>query len=100
MAMTEPFTLREPPSTTRPTAYHFRFKAEGWAIFTINDETCEFSIQSDWGVYGYRWLQGGFGERTLTEFIAKTSPDYIVNKLQIGTCSVNLDDVIDEIATM
>ncbi len=98
--MAEPFTLRAPPSITRPTAYHFRFAVEGWAIFTLNDETCEFTVQSDWGVYGFRWSQCGLGERTLTEFIATANPDYLLSKLQLGTRSKELEDVIDCDATL
>ena len=98
--MSEPFALRGPPSITRPTAYSFRFKREGWAIFTLNDETCEFSIQSDWGVYGYRWHQGGLPSRTLTEFVATAGPDYLIGKLQLGTQSTNLEDVVDSDATL
>lgn len=98
--MDEPFTLRAPPSITRPTAYHFRFAREGWAIFTLNDETCEFSIQSDWGCYGCRWHQNGLGKRTLTEFIATAGSHYLIGKLQLGTQSKNLDDIVDVDATL
>lgn len=98
--MAEPLTLRAPPSITRPTAYHFRFAVEGWAIFTLNDETCEFTVQSDWGVYGYRWHQAGLGKPTLTEFIATAGADYLVGKLQLGTQSTNLADVVDGDGTL
>lgn len=98
--MAERLALRSPVQVTRPTAYHFVFAGSGWAIFTLNDETCEFGIQSDWGVYGYRWHQSGLGKRTLTEFVAAGSYDYLVNKLQLGTQTTNLKDVLDEDRTL
>lgn len=57
----------------------------GWAIFTVCDATGEFSIQSDWGNFSYRWNinhLGNEGKTTLTEFLAgRNDHDYIVNKL-------------------
>lgn len=69
-------------------AYSFRW-VEGfssWAIFTVNDATGEFSIQSDWGNWSYRWNVGALGGgKTLTQFLATCSgPDYITNKLGHG----------------
>jgi hypothetical protein len=85
-------------------AYRFRFKeAFGWAIFTINDATGEFSIQSDYGNWSYRWHVGSnLGtvddrDRTLTEFLATAGPDYIINKLSYG--SDDLKDVLDPAGT-
>jgi hypothetical protein len=72
-----------PPVVMRPVAYSFRFKEMGWAIFTLNDTTGEFSIQSDWGNYSYRWHVNALGEGyTLHSFLTKCDADYIANKFK------------------
>ena len=58
--------------------YAFRFQ-HGWANFTICDRLGEFSIQSDWGNYSYRW--GNIGKNTLEEFLAGCDSCYITTKL-------------------
>lgn len=70
------------------TSYSFQWKPINWAIYTINESTGEFSIQSDWQNYSYRWHMNALGpsrhndERsTLAEFLAYAGPDYIVDKL-------------------
>ena len=90
----KPFALT---NVTTATAYHFRAGVHGeWAICTVNDSTCELTVQSDWGNWSYRWGGGksGFGSvgkgdderaRTLTEFIAdRTAADYLADKLWGG----------------
>lgn len=73
--------LRGEVSVSTPTSYSFRFKQYGeWAIFTINEATGEFSIQSDWGNYQYRWNTRALGGRTLTQFLFQADNDYIVRK--------------------
>lgn len=104
--MVDELTLRGEVSITRPTAYHFRFDGfgGGWAIFTVNDETGEFTVQSDWGVYGFRWHPPHLPTSNLTLFLAGKGKEehdccYITNKLQLGTQSRELDDVVDREAT-
>lgn len=99
MSELEPLVALGPPTITRPVAYHFRFTHWGWAIFTLNDSTCEFSIQSDWGCYGYRWHPGGLSMRTLTQFIAGCDAGYLIGKLQLGTQSKALEAELDSDAT-
>jgi hypothetical protein len=66
------------------TTYSFRFK-HGWAIFSVNDATGEFHVQSDWGNYQYRWHTGHLGEPTLTIFLAGMKDAYYVaDKLHYG----------------
>ena len=68
--------------------YHFTFDEPfGWAIFTINNKTGEFSIQSDWGNWSYRWGISNLGEeaqaheKPLAYFLSdRTEAGYIVNK--------------------
>jgi hypothetical protein len=62
------------------TAYHFAFEVEGWAILTINDDTGEISIQSDWGNYAHRWTPKHTGCPSMHHFFAKSGPDYFANK--------------------
>jgi len=68
--------------------YHFRWVKEfsSWAIFTVNDATGEFAIQSDWGNWAHRWNTDALGGgKTLTQFLATCSgPDYITDKLSYG----------------
>lgn len=85
--------------TTITNAKSYRFEFEhGWAIFTINDATGEFFLDSDWGRYGYRWP---LEERTLTSFLADflvDDPSYVVAKFR-HTNKEDLDDCVDEDAT-
>jgi len=61
--------------------YCFQFKeAGGWANYTICESTGEFSIQSDWGDYSYRWNRYGLGDKALKEFLASCDAHYIVDK--------------------
>lgn len=62
----------------------------GWALATVNDETHELLIQSDWGSWSHRWPAAGMavgsdGRRcTLTEFIGARDTeycDYLADKL-------------------
>jgi hypothetical protein len=63
-------------------AYHFRFQPFGWAIFTLNDSTNEFTIQSDWGNYCFRWPRAGVGHESppMENFIVGCHPEYIARK--------------------
>jgi hypothetical protein len=81
MAIDDKFTVREYEAKS----YSFQFaKGYNWAIYTVNDHTGEFTIQSDWGDYTYRWNVEHLGPRdnksTLHEFLAHAEPHYIVNK--------------------
>ena len=77
--------------------YSFYFRPYGWAVFTICEATGEFSIQSDWGNFGYRWNPKYIGTETLHEFIMNTYPDYIVNKLSYDKeCSFRNDFLEEE----
>jgi hypothetical protein len=68
---------------TTKRSFCFQFKA-GWAHFTVDDKTGEFSVQSDWGDYAYRWHVGAIGESSMYEFLANVDAHYIVDKLGYG----------------
>lgn len=72
-------------------AYGFTFEEPfGWAIFTINDSSGEFSIQSDWGNWSHRWNVNHLGvdkniKNPLTHFIAdRGDAGYLAKKLYNG----------------
>jgi hypothetical protein len=80
--------------------YYFRWPDySSWAIFTVCDTTGEFSIQSDWGGFFYRWnIDSLGGGRSLTEFLAEMNdPYYVMNKLCYDR--PDLKDEFDEEAT-
>jgi hypothetical protein len=68
-------------SVTKADVYRFRWPDySSWAIFTVCDDTNEFSIQSDWGSFSFRWGDS-LGDQTLTEFLATCDdPTYILRK--------------------
>lgn len=76
-------------STSTATAYHFHpvkspHNGWGWAICTVNDETGELAIQSDWGNWQHRWSADpkSLGSPTLTHFISGRSHcGYLADKL-------------------
>lgn len=74
------------------TAYHFVFDEPfGWAIFSINDATGEFNIQSDWGDWQHRWNINHLGDSytkhtmPLTSFLGdRGDAGYVCDKLHYG----------------
>lgn len=72
------------------TTYHLSPKTDealrGWALATVNDETGELAIQSDWGNWSFRWNTQHLGSPSLTHFIAgrfsgNGDCDYLADKL-------------------
>lgn len=73
--------------------YSFRFEEPfGWAIFTVNNASGEFHIQSDWGSWQHRWPVGeNLGRdsaahaKPLAHFLGTCSgAGYVVDKLGYG----------------
>lgn len=70
------------------TTYHFRCEPQGfgWALATVNDQTGELLVMSDWGHWSYRWHASpeNLGAPTLTHFLGKlphVESDYLARKL-------------------
>jgi hypothetical protein len=65
--------------------YSFREEGRsGWALCTVNDDTCELSINSNHGRWAHRWHRSGF-EVTFTSFLSDIDgADYLADKLCHG----------------
>jgi len=65
--------------------YSFREEGRsGWALCTVNDDTCELSINSNHGRWAHRWHRSGF-DGTFTSFLSDISgADYLAGKLCHG----------------
>ena len=84
---------------SKPVTYSFRFEEYGtWCNVTINEQTGEFHIASDWGTWSHRWHVNSIGPNTLTEFLLQCDPDYIVRKFRLNEPK-DLVDVRDDEAT-
>jgi hypothetical protein len=53
---------------------------EGWAIIFMDSIGC-FSALSDWGDYGYRWPEAGWGPGDFRAFFLQCDDNYILRKI-------------------
>ena len=77
MINTEEYTFKK--STCE--RYDLRWKYNGWATFTIDENGGLFSVQSDFGNYNYAWPK--HGRESFKHFLIEItmSPDYILGKI-------------------
>ncbi len=95
-------------STKVQTADSYRFTFDDfrcqWAIFTVNNSTGEFSIQSDAGSWSHRWNSSGFtkeeqqSSKPLAQFLGKCDAGYVLDKLGYARTR-DLDMEFDAAAT-
>lgn len=79
-------------TSTTAAAVTYSFVTEGeefksWALCTVNDQTGELLITSNWGSWSHRWPASpeALGAPTLTAFIGiRGDVDYLARKLQGG----------------
>lgn len=88
--------LKGEVSVTHPVTYCFRFTDySAWANFTVNEQTGELSILSDWGNWAYRWRTDSLGDGVkLTQFLLSCDAEYIVRKFAVEGAQ-DLKDEID-----
>ena len=61
--------------------YHLpSIKGEGWAIAFLDSTGC-FTVLSDWGNYGYRWPDHGWGPGDFRAFFVLCDSGYIIRKI-------------------
>ena len=71
----------EPKPAVKTWRYHLpSIKGEGWAIVFI-DSIGVFTCVSDWGDYGYRWHEAGWGPQEFRQFFIRCEDDYILRKI-------------------
>lgn len=72
-------------TTTSATVQTWRYhlpnsRGEGWVIAFLDSIGC-FSVLSDYGNYGHRWPQAGWGPGDFRSFLVQCGDDYILRKL-------------------
>lgn len=61
--------------------YHLpSVKGEGWVVAFLDSIGC-FSVLSDYGDYGHRWPENGWGPGDFRQFFARLEPDYVLRKI-------------------
>jgi len=68
-------------SVEKKTVEKYTVRGDGlsWSIFTLDDETGDISVQSDWGNYSYIWNCRGNG-KSLKDFLITAGVGYVKDK--------------------
>jgi hypothetical protein len=53
---------------------------EGWAIVFLDSIGC-FTALSDWGNYGHRWPEAGWGPGDFRDFFVRCDDSYVIGKI-------------------
>ena len=70
-----------PERTVTTWRYHLpNINLEGWVIAFLDSTGC-LSVLSDFGDYGYRWHEGGWGPGDFREFFVRCDSGYISRKI-------------------
>jgi hypothetical protein len=73
--------MSDSTSNVQTWRYHLpNVKGEGWAIAFLDAIGC-FTVLSDYGNYGHRWPQAGWGPGDFRVFFLQTDDDYVMRKL-------------------
>lgn len=68
-----------------------RKAGEGWAILFLDSIGC-FAALSDWGNYGNRWQDKGWGDYDFRKFVLEMGDDYLLNKITHGADEYDADE--------
>jgi hypothetical protein len=71
------------PATSGVTTWRYHLasiKGEGWIVAFLDSIGC-FSVLSDFGDYGHRWPQAGWGPGDFRKFFVQCDGDYILRKI-------------------
>lgn len=82
--MTAPLPALHLVATSRAITYRFEVAEPlgGWACCSVNDDTGELNITSDWGNWSHRWNTAHLGCPSLTHFIGQRGDTgYLADKL-------------------
>jgi hypothetical protein len=88
-----------PTLTIQTWRYHVpndRKAGEGWAILFLDSIGC-FTALSDWGNYGNRWQESGWGKYDFRKFVLEMGDDYLLNKITHGQDEYDADATLRSI---
>ena len=74
------------PTPVTTWRYHLpSVNCEGWAVAFLDSIGC-FAVLSDYGDYGHRWPQNGWGPGGFRDFFLQCGDDYVLRKIAPRKC--------------